>query len=240
MMVSVIVCRCVERWLIYSGTTRHGWLLIHSAGELHSCTRKHNARRDSHGSMLRSKVGVLRRTKTADLRRARNERLGKNVIGHGTSGPAISAGESIDQKHAPFANSWDELLGPFYRVSAVAQWAGLSDRVVRYRIATRQLIGLKTSDRTLLLPTFQFNEHGHVPEGLREVLIAMDPDGIDLWGDALLLRERRTELGGHSGIEALTSDRYDQVLAFAHELGRELRNMFPPSLKVSGRPTQVL
>jgi hypothetical protein len=143
-------------------------------------------------------------------------------------------GESMDQIPAPFANAWDELLGPFYRVSGMAQWLGVSERVVRYRISTRQLIGLKTTDRIFLVPSFQFDADGHVPEGLREIVTAMDPDGIDPWGDALLLRERRKEFGDRSSIEALRAHQYDEVLAFANELGRELRNLFPPPSRRRG------
>jgi hypothetical protein len=140
----------------------------------------------------------------------------------------------MDQKPATFAASWDDLLGPFYRVSAVAQWIGVSDRVFRYRICTRQLIGLKMTDRTFLIPSFQFDADGHVPEGLREILTVLDPNGIDPWGDALLLGERRKELGYRSPIEALRALQHDQVLEYANELGRELQNLLPqPSRRQS-------
>jgi hypothetical protein len=129
------------------------------------------------------------------------------------------------------ANEWDTLLGPFYLVTDVARWIGVSTRVVRYRIATRQLIGLKTTDR-ILLPSFQFNEHREAPKRLREVLTAMDPPGIDPWGDAALLRERRKELGDRSLIEALRAGQYGEVLALATELGEVVQELVSPQLAV--------
>jgi hypothetical protein len=124
-------------------------------------------------------------------------------------------------------NEWDSLLGPLYLVPAVADWISVSATTVRRRIAARQVLGLKTSDRRWVLPSFQFNEHGAVPARLADVMNAMDPGNRDPWGNAALLHERTDMLDGWSPIEALRAGEIDRVLALASQFGQPLRELFP-------------
>jgi hypothetical protein len=129
-------------------------------------------------------------------------------------------------------NEWDSLLGPFYLVPAVAEWIGVSATTVRGRIAARQLIGLKTTDRRWILPSFQFDKRGVVPARLADVMAVVDPGNVDPWGSVALVRERTDFLDGRSPIEALRAGDIDQVLALAIQYGEPLRELFPGTLEL--------
>lgn len=122
---------------------------------------------------------------------------------------------------------WDSELGPFYLPRDVGRWLGVSVSETCRRVRARQIVGLLTSDGILLLPAFQFNEHGVVPTHLAAVLTAMDFKNVDPWSDALLLRESSDDLAGRTLIEALRDGDAEHALAFAIQLGQPIRDLFP-------------
>ncbi len=101
----------------------------------------------------------------------------------------------------PAPSPWDQLLGPCYSASKVAQvLGGISRQAVADRRARHTLLGLKTADGVWVYPIFQFDEHQQVIASLPAVLKILGNCGIDEWTLAGWLVSQHAELGGQSAI----------------------------------------
>jgi hypothetical protein len=117
----------------------------------------------------------------------------------------------------PAPSDWDELLGPFYSTSKVAQLLGnVSRQAIAERRERRTLLGLRTAEGSYVYPAFQFDAHNEVLPGLADVLQCFDPKDVDAWTVAGWLVSSQRSLSGRSVIEALTSGRErEKVVALA-------------------------
>lgn len=120
----------------------------------------------------------------------------------------------------PGANYYDEKIGPFYDTTGLRTWKGITRQSIDGQAERGDLLCVRTSDGHRLYPAFQFDG----PEGtplpqLRRVLAALDPQGIDAWGDALWLSSALPELDGAAPAQALRQGRIAEVLARANRAG---------------------
>lgn len=108
----------------------------------------------------------------------------------------------------PVPSDWDELLGPCFSTSGVAQLLGnISRQAIAERRDRRTLLGLRTADGSYVYPVFQFNEHNEVLPGLAEVLQCFDRKQVDEWTVAGWLVASQRSLNESSAIDALASGR---------------------------------
>lgn len=117
----------------------------------------------------------------------------------------------------PAPSDWDELLGPFYSTSKVAQLLGnISRQAIADRRERRTLLGLRTADGSYVYPAFQFDAHNEVLPGLAEVLQCFDPKDVEEWTVAGWLVALQRSLSGRSVIEALAAgSEKEKVVALA-------------------------
>jgi hypothetical protein len=117
----------------------------------------------------------------------------------------------------PVPSDWDELVGPFYSSSKVAQLLGnVSRQAIAERRERHTLLGLRTADGSYVYPAFQFDAHNEVLPGLALVLQCFDPNDVDEWTVAGWLVALQRSLSGRSVIEALTSgDEREKTVALA-------------------------
>ena len=108
----------------------------------------------------------------------------------------------------PAPSDWDELLGPCFSTSKVAQLLG---NISRQAIAERRdrctLLALRTADGSYVYPVFQFNAHNEVLPGLAKVLQCFESKDADEWTVAGWLVASQRSLNGRSVIDALASAR---------------------------------
>ena len=118
----------------------------------------------------------------------------------------------------PAPSDWDDLLGPFYSTSGVAQLlGGISRQAIAERRERHTLLGLRTVDGSYVYPVFQFNAHNEVQPGLADVLQCFDPKTVDEWTVAGWLVASQRSLSGRSVMETLASG---QAAAKVVELAR--------------------
>ncbi len=70
----------------------------------------------------------------------------------------------------------------------------------------------------------QFDDSGRPPVGLRDVLLALDPNRDDPWGDALWLATPASALGGDRPIDRIHSGDTGEVIPIAQRIGAALRS----------------
>jgi len=108
----------------------------------------------------------------------------------------------------PAPSDWDELLGPCFSTSGVAQLLGnISRQAIAERRDRRTLLGLRTADGSFVYPVFQFDAHNEVLPGLAEVLQRFDRENVDEWTVAGWLVASQHSLEGDSVVDTLASGR---------------------------------
>ena len=108
----------------------------------------------------------------------------------------------------PAPSDWDELLGPCFSTSGVAQLlANISRQAIAERRDRRTLLGLRTADGSYVYPVFQFNAHNEVLPGLAEALQCFGRKDVDAWTVAGWLVASQRSLSGRSVIDTLASGR---------------------------------
>lgn len=89
---------------------------------------------------------------------------------------------------------YDQQLGPFYTGDGVDEVLGITgSQRVELRMEWK-LLGMLTSDKVWLYPTFQFLEDGSLDPRLQEVLAAFRDSSIDGWAVAEFLTTPSREL----------------------------------------------
>ncbi|MEO6944775.1 MAG: hypothetical protein ABI053_08695 [Lacisediminihabitans sp.] len=143
---------------------------------------------------------------------------------NGTAVTIFLSHSSVDRMLAsiPTGNDLDERVGPFYDAAGLASWKQVSRQAIHRQMQKRRILGLRTSDREIIYPAWQFNTQGTALPLMKDVLDALDPEGRDPWGDALWLRTPSKRWGGRSPAELLRAGKADQVLEVAQGIGRAL------------------
>lgn len=120
----------------------------------------------------------------------------------------------------PGANYYDEKIGPFYDTTGLRIWKGITRQSIDGQAERGDLLCVRTRDGHRLYPAFQFDgpEGAPLPQ-LRRVLAALDPRGIDAWGDALWLNSAVPEFDGATPAQALRQGRIAEVVAQASRAG---------------------
>ncbi|HVG10993.1 MAG TPA: hypothetical protein VNM67_25035 [Thermoanaerobaculia bacterium] len=147
---------------------------------------------------------------TRHLKRALEERR-SSYAEHGRSLEEIGPPEELARRMVgvvPEPSRWDDLLGPFYTTSKVAEiLGGVSRQAIADRRERHTLLALKTADGTLVYPNFQFNDHNEVLAGLPEVLQCFrgqrGDNRIDDWSLAGWLVSKFRTLDSRSPVEWL-------------------------------------
>ena len=83
----------------------------------------------------------------------------------------------------PLPSPVNEKIGPFYRSEQVARILGVSRQAVNERVRKHAILALRTTDETLVYPTFQFDGRQLLP-GLKSVLAEFRHKDIDRWAVA--------------------------------------------------------
>ncbi len=146
--------------------------------------------------------------------------LAENYAEKGRSLEDLGTAQEIAKRMlatVPSPSDWDEMLGPFYSTSKVAQLLGnISRQAVAERRDRHTLLALRTVDGSYVYPVFQFDAHNEVLPGLAMVLQCFDPKDADAWTVAGWLVASQRPLSGRSVIEALVSSRsYEKVVELA-------------------------
>lgn len=105
---------------------------------------------------------------------------------------AIRGGADPDELAAALTaampSSFDA-YGPFYDTAGLTMWLGISRQAVEKRAAGHRLLAVKTTDRHVLYPTWQFDASSRsVPQALRDVLQVLLPAAESPWTVAAWLR----------------------------------------------------
>lgn len=161
---------------------------------------------------------------TRHLRRALEERR-SSYAEHGRSLEEIGPPEELARRMVgvvPEPSRWDDLLGPFYTTSKVAEiLGGVSRQAVADRRERQTLLALRTADGTLVYPAFQFGEHNEILAGLPEVLRCLRGSGVDDWTLAGWLVSKLRPLEGRSPVDWLRlGGDPEPVLRLAREAAR--------------------
>lgn len=128
------------------------------------------------------------------------------------------------KRSEPELSQWDELVGPFYKASAIAKWRDQSRQNVSKLTGRGSLLALRTEDGACLYPAFQFDGDGNAPPRLKELLRLLRSAIADDWTIALWLNNPQHILDGRTPIELLwDSNQADRVFTLAHdEVGRRV------------------
>lgn len=161
---------------------------------------------------------------TRRLREGLRRRLGEHAR-QGHSLDEIGSTEEIARRMLdvlPEPSHWNEVLGPFYTTRQVASLLGNASRqALADRRKRGTLLGLKTSDGTLVYPSFQFDESRRVVPGLAEVLRSFRDVDVDGWTVAAWLVSASSALDGCSVVEWLRrGGDLEPVLALAQDTAR--------------------
>lgn len=115
-----------------------------------------------------------------------------------------------------------EAIGPVFTADGVSAWLGLPlDEVLR-RVAEHEYAGFQPADSdVVLLPAFQFDEHGNGLPGLRQFVAAAGIGDFD--GGDIALALTRHVTGGVSAADALRGGDTDGAAA---EYAASVRRFF--------------
>lgn len=115
--------------------------------------------------------------------------------------------ESIARSMAaalPTGHFYDQLVGPFYDTTGLAQWRGVSRRAINKAVTAGSLIACRLDGRQWVYPTWQFTGtktvHPHLISFWTTLRAAADP-----WTCAVWLRSPRSELGDRSAVDWITN-----------------------------------
>jgi len=95
-------------------------------------------------------------------------------------------------------------IGTFHDTAGLAGWLGVSPRTLLRRVARRQVVACKTTDRHWVYPAWQFTDDGDVVGGLLAIWEILLRE-VDAWVAALWLATPSPDLPGDvSAVEWLT------------------------------------
>ncbi|UXN27185.1 hypothetical protein N8D74_17520 (plasmid) [Curtobacterium flaccumfaciens] len=116
-------------------------------------------------------------------------------------------------------NALSDRIGPFYDAAGLRGWFQISNEAVDARVQGGQLLAVVTADDFRLFPAFQFDAVGQPLPRLSEVLVELDPEADDPWGDAVWLNAPSDDLDGLTPAAALRTERADDVIRLARQAG---------------------
>ena len=121
----------------------------------------------------------------------------------------------------PAPSPWAE-IGPFYGTTSVSRLlGGISRQAISDRRKRGTVLGLKTADGAWVYPTFQFDDHHAVLEGLPEVWKILRASGADEWTLASWLTSSLATLEQHSPIDWLRlGENREALLTAARDAAR--------------------
>ncbi|KQS22381.1 hypothetical protein [Frigoribacterium sp. Leaf186] len=120
----------------------------------------------------------------------------------------------------PGVNVYDDALAPFYDTTSLGRWKGIRRKSIDGQVRRGDVLCVTTSDSHRLYPSFQFDGPDGTPlPDLAGVLAVLDPRRVDVWGDAIWVREPHAELGDRSPAQALRDGDADDVIALARQAG---------------------
>ncbi|WP_123681889.1 hypothetical protein [Curtobacterium sp. PhB115] len=119
----------------------------------------------------------------------------------------------------PGADVLDARVGPFYDTAGLRKWFRMSRQTLDAQARVGDVLCVMSADGFRLYPSFQFDARGILLPRLREVLTGLDPERLDLWGDAVWLNAPADELDGRTPAEALRTDRADEAVRLAAVAG---------------------
>lgn len=134
----------------------------------------------------------------------------------------------VSRMFSALPSAWDDELGPFHSTTNLRDWMGISRQAIDQQVRKGALLCLTLGDGARAYPDFQFGTDGSPLPHLREVLDAMDPHRIDLWGDALWLNTPAVALTRNSDqapvtpAAALRTPLAPEVIATAGRIGAAL------------------
>lgn len=77
-----------------------------------------------------------------------------------------------------------ELTGPFYDTPGLTRWLNVTRQAIDNRVRNKRLLACKTADGKWVYPSWQFDENGHVLDGVRDAAIPLFDIGFDGWAVA--------------------------------------------------------
>lgn len=106
-----------------------------------------------------------------------------------------------------FANALAEKVGPFYDVTGLMTWLGVSRQEIQARREAGTILGCPTAEGELIYPVWQFQDDGELLAGLPAVLEVLASGIEDSWTWALWLRTAvPDELDGKPAAEWLRDE----------------------------------
>ncbi|WP_156144190.1 hypothetical protein [Sinomonas humi] len=108
--------------------------------------------------------------------------------------PGLSAARASRRIASPLA----EQVGPFYDTNALAKWLGSTRQAFSKSAANGKLLAVQTSDRRLLFPVWQFDEHGRTLRDFDLVLKVLRDGTDDSWKIGSWMTTPVAELEGES------------------------------------------
>ncbi len=124
----------------------------------------------------------------------------------------------------PAVSRWNNVFGPFCSTAQVAKMCGgVSRQALADRRERRTILGMKTADRVVVYPAFQFDEKNLILHGLPEILQCFRGVDVDDWTIAGWLVAPSRALAGRSVVGWL---RLGQDLEPALSLARNAARRF--------------
>ncbi len=137
---------------------------------------------------------------------SRLEELDRKFAGQGLSLADLGSADDLAEQmvaNLPEPSPWND-IGPFYSTTRVARiLGGVSRQAVADRRRRGTILGLRTADGAWVYPTFQFDEHNAVIDGLVAVWKILKDSSTDGWTLASWLRSRLRSLEGRSPVDWL-------------------------------------
>lgn len=105
-----------------------------------------------------------------------------------------------------------EQVGPFYDTNALVQWLGRTRQAFSKGAANRKLLAVQTSDRKLLFPAWQFDEHGRTLRDFDLVLTVLYEGTDDGWKVGSWMTTPVAELDGETAKDWLSEGKNSAVV----------------------------
>ncbi len=161
---------------------------------------------------------------TTRIRRGLEARS-SNYAEHGRSLDELGSADELAARMlqaVPTVSRWNDVLGPFYGTSQVAQMCGgISRQALADRRGRRTILGLKTTDGVVVFPAFQFDAQNQTLRGLPEVLQCFQHVEVDDWTIAGWLVSPSRALEGRSVADWLRQGRdLKTAIALARDTAR--------------------
>ena len=106
-----------------------------------------------------------------------------------------------------------EAEGGSWSSEAVADLLQISKTSVLKRLAANQLLAWREERlQAARFPRWQFDDHGHVLPGLKDVLAVLNQDkGMDVWGKILFFLQEKPSLDGKRPVDLLRAGKVQEV-----------------------------